>query len=73
MTPGHFYMHRQSMDVCIEVIGPRIYGLLVKWWNLGYDGNPWPIDQSFIKNINEHEWVDITTQLTVKRTQSGLP
>ena len=39
-----FIMHRNAMDVCLEItniVGTVAY---VRFWNLGYIGKPWILD-----------------------------
>lgn len=51
--PGKFYIHKNALDVCIEIVRFRFIGdtcsvWYVRRWNLGYTGNPWCIDS--VKN-----------------------
>lgn len=73
-------MHKDCMDVCIEVgksyrISSNRYSLKIRWWNLGYTQNPYPLTHNFsyceIKNPTD--WLDITNKLTNKRDKSGPP
>ena len=44
MIAEGFWVHNKTMDLCIEVLEVNGLKLKVRWWNLGYVGDPWPID-----------------------------
>lgn len=44
MKPGGFYVHKEFLDVMIEVLKMQDTQVEVLWWNRGYTGNPWLID-----------------------------
>lgn len=86
MRPG-FWMHENAMDVCIEIIKVQ-YGdqkrtkFKVRWWNLGYTGNPWliPYPDQFarpsvleLQNKDFSKWHNITHKMHTPRKASGLP
>lgn len=80
---GEFYMHKQSMDVCVRVL--KIMGqtedtaqLIIENWNLGYAGRPWKInDETFALNIGRGyklDWKRISVwQMIRPRETAGLP
>lgn len=56
------YMHRNAMDLCIQVLkiqyrDSRRIKLKVRWWNLGYTGNPWPLEMERIE-IKTSDWLN---------------
>lgn len=78
-----FYMHKNAMDVCIEVLKVQYQDdkrikLKVRWWNLGYVGEPYTLfgdstDRLTLSKDNWLEWVNITDRISNKREQPGLP
>jgi hypothetical protein len=78
-----FYMHKNAMDVCIEVLKIRYQDdrqikLKVRWWNLGYAGERYALFGNNAENLilsraNWLEWVNITDQVDNKREKPGLP
>jgi len=78
-----FYMHKNAMDVCIEVLKVQYQDdkrikLKVRWWNLGYAGEPYALfgdstDKLTLSKDNWLEWVNITDQINNKREHPGLP
>lgn len=83
MSPGRFYMHKNSMDIAVKVYDirtsqePGLVYALCEWWNLGYSGKPWVIEPipSWLPLRKDYlsEWHDITDKLYNKRVESGLP
>jgi len=77
-----FYMHKNAMDVCVEVVkvtyqdSERIK-LKVRWWTLGYSGTPFLTYDGQVKNVtieNPNDWVCLTRdQVNQKRLSPGLP
>ena len=73
-----FWMHEKAMDVFLEGLtvlpGGRISG---RWWNLGYTGNPWCLDNSprgvRIAPEDVSKWININDRVTNVRTKSGVP
>lgn len=57
------FMHKNAMDVFIEVLGVEGESHLVRWWNLGYVGKPWEMDLEVvtIKKEDEHNWRELTS------------
>jgi hypothetical protein len=57
MSPG-FYKHNASMDVVFEVYWatstPTAQVITGRWWNLGYTGKPWPLDEARITILKKH-------------------
>ena len=78
-----FYMHRNMKDVCIEVCAVmdqtvRHVMLQVRYWNLGYMGRPWLIEDKtsniFIQTQDIPEWLHIDEELlTTVRFSDGPP
>lgn len=73
-----YYMHENSMDVCIFVNhvktlsnGHQIAD--VSWYNLGYCGFPWLLHEEVITIKNAQNWVDISDKFMHTRVKSGLP
>lgn len=69
MIPGRYFMHENAMDVCFYVLEVRPNGQsLGMWYNLGYTGNPWPIDEAGIFEawINGN-WRDVTEKINQPR------
>lgn len=78
MNPGHFYMHKNALDVCIQIERSTTTseGLIVEgtWWNLGYVGHPWSLGDNVVFICkNPLEWHDITKHMHKHRLQPGLP
>jgi hypothetical protein len=70
---GKYYMHDKALDVCAlvhENLGDGQYS--VRWFNIGYVGTPWLIDDS-LQQIYMHPdvWTDITDKLHLPRPQWG--
>jgi hypothetical protein len=63
-----FWMHPNNLDVCLR---ERPDGGF-EWWNLGYVGQPYFIDDA-LKPRNFSEWIDITEKVNQIRTKPGLP
>lgn len=60
---GQYYMHENAMDVCVKVLSaePGSNKCTVEWWNLGYTGNPWPLEGEGPPQINiTSAWRNIT-------------
>lgn len=62
MKPG-FYKHINSMDVIFQLDMCHDYGFgqlfcVGMWWNMGYAGSPWEVEQAAIniKNENIEDW-----------------
>lgn len=80
---GKFYMHRRMKDVCIEVAKfkdqtVRHVMLQVRYWNLGYTGRPWLIDDRlsiiFINTQDIPDWIHLDEDvLTMERRTDGPP
>lgn len=82
MKFGHRYMHKNCLDLAVEItgqvaMGENFTGYWVKWWNLGYSGGPWKlrVSEEFFKIPNEDlkNWLDITAFFYQKRFTSGRP
>lgn len=72
-TPGQFYMHDTSKDVCVLVLKDcGGFTCEVQWWNLGCTGNPWPIDLE-PQRIYMHPdvWTNITDHISLPRTDNA--
>ena len=80
MTKG-FYMHKDAMDVCMEVVripyrDNKRYRLKIRWWNLGYTGNPWLLDPMLFSLTifkTDAHWIYINNLMNKKRLKPGLP
>lgn len=75
---GNFMMHKNAMDVCLEVSFKNGHLTYVKYWNLGYSGKPWLLDSNeyiiHTEVLNSDDWNILTPeQLTTPRANSGLP
>jgi hypothetical protein len=75
---GHFYMHRKSLDVFIEVVGEGKDKVYVNFWNLGCTGKPWLVDNQRFPlstlDLDESAWVELTADdLMEPRHVHGLP
>lgn len=78
-----FYMHKDMKDVCIEVLVNldqtlRHNMLQVRYWNLGYMGRPWLIQDTpstiFIATQDIPDWVHLDYELlTTVRFADGVP
>lgn len=76
-----FWMHENCKDVCIELLKfwqfkAGFYTLKVRWWVLGYTGNPYYSDVQETIEIKKEDWKkwhDITNRMQVKRSKPGLP
>lgn len=78
-----FYMHENAMDVCIEILrlqytDAKRVKLKIRWWNLGYVGNPFCIDARgatiTIKASDIHKWKYLNSQHFLhKRRKPGFP
>jgi hypothetical protein len=57
-------MHKNAMDIFIEVIRSDPDSKFVRWWNLGYTGNPWRMDMEKIRIAPEDEvnWLPLTKE-----------
>lgn len=49
------------MDVFVEVLkttyrGSKYRKIKVRWWNLGFTGNPWPLSCVETVTIQESDW-----------------
>jgi hypothetical protein len=81
MKRHRFYMHKNSMDICLEIlkshqynINPDRYSIRGMWWNLGYTGNPWVCHLGHRFEIhNASEWIDVTHTMHNIRTKPGPP
>ncbi len=79
MRLNRFYMHKNAMDVCIQVrksyqVTPDRFIVQAAWTNLGYAGRPYSLGITHRIDIaNPQDWVDITFDITKVRTKSGLP
>lgn len=82
MRQGKFYMHKNSLDVCIRVRKPShgfpfFKKITVDYYNLGYMGQPFVVETGVkikTNRIAEQDWVKLTTaQLFTKRLVGGLP
>jgi hypothetical protein len=70
-------MHKDAMDIClytnkISDLGNKLL-LHVAWYNLGYNGFPWLIQEEYITLKNTENWVDISDKFMHTRLKSGLP
>lgn len=73
-----FLMHKNAMDVCIEVTFKNAHRTYIRYWNLGYTGKPWLVDgEEYViptDELNTDNWNLITPeQLTTARVNAGLP
>lgn len=73
-----FMMHRQAMDVCIEIVMKSAERTWVRYWNLGYSGKPWLIDgEQYLlptEILNSDDWSILTPeQMTTPRVHAGNP
>lgn len=78
-----FWMHVNSMDVCLEVCRVPYYDakrvkVKGRWWNLGYTGNPWMISGMKLESLEIpteqlKNWVFISGKTQIARTKPGLP
>ena len=78
-----FWMHKHAMDVFIEVVRLQYRDmkrtrLKIRWWNLGYVGNPYCISSKIetvtIKTTDLANWHQLTNrQLNTPRLAPGLP
>lgn len=70
-------MHKNAMDVAVEVTDSGLIQALCKFINLGYSGKPFytgPLFQLPIVTFNDTAWVPLSVNdLTIIRTKSGLP
>lgn len=69
MEVRKYYMHKNAMDVCIDILkwssstkDSSTY--LVHWINLGYTNNPWGIrvQEITIENKDIQNWIEIDLQ-----------
>jgi hypothetical protein len=57
-----YYVHHKFKDVFIEVCkiqytGPTYRKMKVRWWNIGFTGNPWCLDsRPQIIKIENKKW-----------------
>ena len=87
MYRRRFWMHENCLDVCIEVLKnwrfkPGVLTLKVRWWNLGYSGNPFMIPNESgmplvetieIKVEDWKKWKCIDDIMHNPRKAPGLP
>lgn len=68
---GKFYMHNKAMDVCVFVQSIADNSMAnVKWYNIGYTGNPWLImDEVECIYMHPDVWNDVTELLSTPRDQ----
>lgn len=66
MKHQKFYMHNKSKDVFIQILHATktehgSFNLVVRFWNLGFTGNPWSIAVTdiFIKKRHLSNWKEI--------------
>lgn len=72
-------MHKNAMDVCIEIVRHRYIGddysiWHVRIWNLGYTGNPWYIDEEKnykIKSDQYDSYREISDKELLKPRREG--
>lgn len=75
------YMHPRAMDVylfvrkSLYVSEEDVFLIRGDWYNLGYVGEPWWLDNfaDKIKGPDSQNWVDITDKINVVRKEPGLP
>lgn len=73
---GQYYMHENSMDVCIKIVDATDNEVVYELWNLGYDGAPYLVDANLgkIKVDYLQEWSHIPEHKLYKnRLKSGIP
>lgn len=63
-----YLMHPNCLDICLKQLERGGY----EWWNLGYVGKPWYM-QDALKPRNLEQWIDITDKVNNVRTEAGLP
>lgn len=68
----NFYMHPACMDLCLRELIKPDGSASYEWWNLGYTGEPWPIDNAIVPR-NFEQWVNITKLVNMPRREPGLP
>lgn len=72
-----WFMHPNCQDVCIRMAviqraGEEDLVAGPEWWNLGYTGSPWYVQEAvFPKNFKE--WIEISEWVFVPRINAGLP
>lgn len=76
LQPNRLYMHKAAMDVAFFVYRKdgKHNTYVGAWYNLGYSGKPWRIDNDTITIKAKHEvnWIDITDSKLI-RSKSGVP
>lgn len=83
IKPNDFIMNKKSMDICSEVLeisslNDDSVTIKVRFWNLGYSGDPWILTGEFdsfdIKFTDVTDWVVLSDeQISTPRTKSGIP
>lgn len=70
-----FYMHKNALDVCVQILDIRNDKVLVQWVNLGAQGKPFlvPTVAQEIEIKDSKDWIDVTEKIYSVRTESGLP
>jgi len=83
VIPGHFYMHKNALDVAIKVYDTFLIaeeGLMYvesTWYNLGALDEPFEVNGDVsrfpIETSKLGDWVDITDKINHRRNKPGLP
>lgn len=69
-----FLVHDKFKDVFIEVLQTKGHRTLIRWWNIGFSGNPWqvPVKQSKFYT-QEKQWVDSASLVVMRPFNPNKP
>lgn len=76
MSPG-FYKHTKNLDVVFELYWSYDDGFshvaTGRWWNLGYTGKPWPLDEDRIHIVKKDaaNWKYMGEECPLRRMSNG--